>query len=189
MAYFRSHFQPDIGVRIHGGIDAFLAAPRSHIEDPANPQWAPGNFREILGESWPTRRHSRRPSFRAPIAVKGGIFPESFPPRYRGAYKWANVDVFLAAFRPQIEGPVNSQRMCRNFRGILEESWEIRRRSRRPSFWTIIAAKVSISGLSGKAQITIGTGSKELRHALWARRSVLFYAPQELRRSLLADKI
>ena len=52
---------------------------------------------------------SMRTSFWAPIEAKNSLFLASFPVRYRGGYKWADVEVSLAAFGPQIEDPVNPQ--------------------------------------------------------------------------------
>ena len=114
------------------------------IEDAVNSQCMFRNFRVILGKSWPTHYHCAWPSFRALIAARASHFQSHSHPRYQGAYKYAKIAAPLAAFMSQIEGPVNSQRIFRNFRDIVERSRPTNRHSKRPYFQTPISDKDSI---------------------------------------------
>ena len=126
-----------------GKIEACESAIMAREEGPVN--WdgrsaISGRSSRNNGQSQP-RRKAR---FWGPNRGRGPLFLAPFPRPRWGDAKRGEIEAPGAAIRATKEGPVNWRRAVRDSRSILDCSWGIRHRARRPSFRTLIAPRAHI---------------------------------------------
>ena len=116
------------------------AAIRPHRDVPRNSQRLVRDFRGFMGKARPVRRQYGRPSFCTLISAKDSAFSAILVDPISDGTDSEN-GLSLAEIRVRKEGPVNSQRLARDFLKFLGESRPIRHQSGWPSFCALISAK------------------------------------------------